>query len=128
MNNKEFGANSIVIEMPDTQLFYQNAQITFSTALFGIRYLMRNWFFSVAAIAISSMSISLFIFFGISYLVVKEAVKAVLLRLFPNLKGFNKESDDEDNSGDETSGDEKGLRELNSTERIVLFILKALVW
>ena len=115
--------------MPETQLFYHNAQITVSSTLFGIRYLMRHWFLTVASIAIAFMSISMFLFFAISYLIVRQAMKATLLRLYPNLKYYSEQSDGEENSDEDTSGDEKEPpRELDSSERIVLLILKALMW
>jgi hypothetical protein len=47
---------------------------------------MRHWFLTVASIAIAFMSFAMFLFFAISYFIVRQAVKATLLRLYPNLK------------------------------------------
>ena len=125
LNNKDFGTGSIELSMPDTQLFYSGARITVTTSLFGIRYLMRHWFVTTAFIVITSLSASLFSGMLFSFFMVKGIVKVMLLRLYPH--PYKK---DEDDSQADTSEEEdvRQERDMSRTERLIVFIFKALVW
>ena len=125
LNNKDFGVGTIELSMPDTQLFYSSARITVTTSLFGIRYLMRHWFVATALAVIMSLSLSLFAGTLFSFFMVKGIVKVMLLRLYPQPK---KKDDDDSQADTSEEEDVRQERDMSRTERLIVFIFKALVW
>lgn len=55
--------------------------LNIKTSLFGIRYYMREWFFSFALLTIGIMSTILFLSTMVFYLIVKESIKNFLINL-----------------------------------------------
>jgi hypothetical protein len=58
-DNADFGLSSIEFLMPNDALQFKSSKVNVKTVMFGIRYLMREWFFTVALICISIMTASM---------------------------------------------------------------------
>lgn len=154
-NNADFKTSSIELTLTNTALTFQSVVIRMRSSLFGIRYLMRHWFFTTAIVAVSCMTSSLFFSFVAFYFMIKSSLKAILLSIYPEAKSLNqrqssiikakkkyspKDSEDEYTddpftSGDTSSEDDITLKKKqpveqkkNIIERILVFIFKALVW
>jgi hypothetical protein len=56
------------------------------TSLFGVRYLMRHWFFTTAILIIGSLTISIFLGFFLFYLALKSSIKSILFKLYPEAR------------------------------------------
>lgn len=81
MNNFEFQTSSIDITLTNTQLVFSRAQLIIKSSLFGIRYLMRNWFF-VTALAMISMLTSFYVVsFIVFFLTLKSNIRRFLFKL-----------------------------------------------
>ena len=66
-DNDDFGLEQVEFLVPNDSLQFKQAQINVKTALYGARYLMHDWFFTCAAIAIAilTMSISTGVLLGV---------------------------------------------------------------
>ena len=58
-DNDDFGLEKIEFLVPNDTLQFKSAQINVKTALYGVRYLMHDWFFTCAAIVIFGLTISI---------------------------------------------------------------------
>ena len=58
-DNDDFGLEKIEFLVPNDTLQFKHAHINVKTALYGVRYLMHDWFFTCAAIVISVLTISI---------------------------------------------------------------------
>jgi hypothetical protein len=83
-NNAEFQLNSIEFTLTHTEVSFNSAVVKLRTSLFGIRYFMRNWFFTSALVAITISTISLSVFFIGFYFALRTALKLLFTKLYPN--------------------------------------------
>ena len=58
-DNDDFGLEKIELLVPNDTLQFRHAQINVRTTLYGVRYLMRDWFFTSAAVVIIVLSFSI---------------------------------------------------------------------
>ncbi len=85
-NNADYQLSNIEFTLTHTEVTFTNAVLKTSTALFGVRYLMRNWFFTTALVTISAATFSISIFFIGFYLILRSTLKAIFMRLYPEGK------------------------------------------
>lgn len=82
-NNKDFQTNSIELTLSNTHLQFSNAEIKVRTSLFGIRYLMRQWFYTTAFVIIASLTTMIFISMVAFYFAVQGTIKKFLYWVYP---------------------------------------------
>jgi hypothetical protein len=75
-------ANGLEIVIPNSLLQFSKAMLKVKTSLFGIRYFMREWFFSVAIVIISAITTILFLGAMVFFMLAREYFKAFLINSF----------------------------------------------
>ncbi len=74
--------------LSNTAVTFSNAELHVRTSLFGLRYLMRHWFFTTAIVLISFSTLSMTFTFLAFYFTVKSTLKSILLKLYPNIPKY----------------------------------------
>lgn len=82
-SNADFHISSFDFTLKNTHLHFSAAYLKIRSSLFGVRYLMRQWFYATALIVISILTVSTFLSFISFYLIIKSGIKGILLRLYP---------------------------------------------
>ena len=74
--------------LSNTAVSFSKAELNLRTSLFGIRYLMRHWFFTTAIFLISFSTLSMTFTYLTFYFTVKSSLKSILLKLYPNIPRY----------------------------------------
>ena len=82
-NNNNFRASALRVTLANSSLVFTDAVLKIRPSLFGIRYLMRRWFFTTALIFVSIFSTFVFFTFVAFFLVVRRKVREILIKLYP---------------------------------------------
>ena len=82
-SNKDFQANAIEFTLTNTQLNFSQAVLRVRSSLFGLRYLMRQWFFTTALVTISSITLTCFLGFLAFFVVIRHNLKRLAVRISP---------------------------------------------
>jgi len=102
-NNEAFNGKNIEIRLYNADLQFKSTILTLKTRLFGLRFLMREWFFTFSLFAIWNLTIAIFLFYFWMYYVSRKNIKHYLLDLRTKQR---KKMDLVDSEGEETEVDE----------------------
>jgi len=73
-NNQEFLARELVLELKNPSLLFQNVYINVRSSLFGLRYIMREYFYSCAFLFVFWMASFVFIVLTLALYFVNQNV------------------------------------------------------
>ena len=82
-NNQEFSTKHLELVLSNASVTIVRATLRVKSALFGLRYLMRHWFFTTAFVIISSIAMSMFLTMVVFLVVLKQNLKYVLIKMYP---------------------------------------------
>jgi hypothetical protein len=91
-NNADYQLNNMEFTLTHTEVSFTSAVLKSRTTLFGVRYLMRHWFFTTALVAISISTITLSIIFIGFYFILRSTIRTIFMKLYPEAKKLNKQS------------------------------------
>ncbi len=89
-NNGDYQLNNIEFTLTHTEVSFTSAVLKLRTSLFGVRYLMRHWFFTTALVTISIASIILSVFFIGFYFVLRSTLRIIFIKLYPEAKKLDR--------------------------------------
>lgn len=89
-NNGDYQINNIEFTLTHTEVSFTSAVLKLRTSLFGVRYLMRHWFFTTALVTISIASVTLSVFFIGFYFILRSTLRTIFMKLHPEANKLNK--------------------------------------
>eukprot|EP00347_Sterkiella_histriomuscorum_P012816 403367118 len=82
-NNNNFRANALRITLSNNSIVFIEAVMKIRPALFGLRYIMRSWFFTAAFFFTCIFTCISFVFQLSFFFVVRQKLKKILIQLYP---------------------------------------------
>lgn len=90
LNNHDFVTSSIEFMLANNAPQFTKAVVRVTVALFGIRYMMKEYFLSFALFVIGSMTSSMMMGSFIFYRLVKDKIKKFIDKLYPEKQDKSK--------------------------------------